>query len=86
MHYGATNLATVASFPRLGVEDAAGGLGEFREAGAIDAVVHEGAAPLGDDEAHVAQDFQVMGDGRLAEREVIGDVADADRLSLAPGD
>ena len=46
----------------------------------IDAVVHEGAAALGDDEAHVAQHLQVVGDGRLAEREVIGDVADADRL------
>ena len=39
---------------RSGVEDAAGGLGEGLEAGAIDAVVHEGAAPLGFHETHVA--------------------------------
>ena len=50
----------------------------------IHAVVHEGAAPLGDDEADVTQHLEVVGDRRLAEREVIGDVADADWL-LAHG-
>ena len=70
----------MTSFRSSGVEDAAGRLGELRQAGAIDAVVHERAPPLGDDEAHVAQDLQVVRDRRLAQREVIGDVADTDRF------
>jgi hypothetical protein len=40
-----------------GVENAAGRVGELGQAVLVDPVVHEGAAPLGDDEADIAQDF-----------------------------
>src|SRR3712207_3021483 len=70
---------------RLRAQDAAGRVGELGQAGVVDAVVHVGAAPLGDDEADVAQHLEVVGDGRLAEGEAVDDVADADRLG-APGE
>lgn len=64
----------------LGVEDAAGRVGEPGKTGLVDLVVHEGATPLGDNEAHVAQHLEVMGDGGLPQRKVRHDVADADRF------
>ena len=56
----------MTSFRGSGVEDTTGGVRELGQAVLIHAVVHEGAAPLGDDEADVTQDLQVMRDRRLA--------------------
>jgi hypothetical protein len=62
------------------VQDVAGGLGELGQAGLVHRVVHERAAALGDHEADVTEDLEVMRDGRLLERKVRDDIADADRF------
>jgi hypothetical protein len=45
-------------------------------------VIHERAAALGVDEAGIAQNFQVMRNRGLANRKVLDDVADANRLTI----
>ena len=68
----------MTSFRHSGVENAAGRVGELSQTVPIDAIVHERAPPLRDDKAHLTQDFQVVRDRWLAQRKVIGDVADTD--------
>src|SRR5579863_1081553 len=55
---------------------------KFGQALAVHAVIHESAAPLRKYKARLLQDFQVMRNCRLADREMLHDVADAHRLTV----
>src|SRR5690348_2870773 len=75
-------LAAVRHLTPSDVHDAAGGAGKLGEAIAVHAVIHEGAATFGQDEARVAQDFQMMRNGGLAQPKMLDDVTNADRIAI----
>ncbi|WP_229834728.1 hypothetical protein [Streptomyces xantholiticus] len=56
--------------------------GEAFQSGAVDLVPGRGADPFGRHEADIGQDFQVMGDRRPADRQVLDDLPDSHRAPL----
>lgn len=67
---------------KLNAHDAACSARKLGQALAVHAVVHERAVPLGKNKTGVAQDFQVMRDGGLANGKMLDDVANANRLAI----